>query len=110
MLRAERQKQHETKTNSEIHVTVAENDKIHSTPRLKRRKSDDSVVAKCIICNKKYHNKIQKMFRLCEEERAELFMKATKFNLDSVHTRTCIYNSKEKLFASQLTYIVIHNA
>ena len=38
------------------------------------------------------------MFRLCDEERAELFMKATKFNLDSVHTRTCIYNSKEKLF------------
>ena len=58
MLRAERQKQYETKTDSEIHVTVAENDIIHSTPRLKRRKSDDSIVAKCIICNKKYHDKI----------------------------------------------------
>ena len=42
------------------------------------------------------------MFRLCEVERAELFMKATKFNLDSVHTRTCIYNSKEKLFAADI--------
>ena len=39
------------------------------------------------------------MFRLCEVERAELFIKATKFNLDSAHTRTCTYNSKEKLFA-----------
>ena len=29
-------------------------------------------------------------------------MKATKFNLDSVHTRTCIYNSKEKLFAADI--------
>ena len=42
------------------------------------------------------------MFRLCEEERAELFMKTTKFNLDSVHTRTCIYNSKEKLFVVEI--------
>ena len=33
---------------------------------------------------------------------AELFVKATKFNLDSVHTRTCVYNSKEKLFAADL--------
>ena len=31
------------------------------------------------------------MFRLCEEERAELFMKATN-----------IYNSKEKLFAADI--------
>ena len=29
-------------------------------------------------------------------------MKGTKFNLDSVHTRTCIYNSKEKLFAADM--------
>ena len=103
MLRAERQKELETKTNSEIDVTMAENhDIIHSTPRLKRRKSDDSIVAKCTIFDKQYHNKIEKMSRLCEEERAELFMKATKFNLDSVHTRTCIYNSKEKLFAADV--------
>ena len=47
-----------------------------------------------------YQNKSKKMFRLCEEDRAEKFMKATKFNLDSVHTITCIYNSKEKLFAA----------
>ena len=42
------------------------------------------------------------MFRLCEEDRAELFMNATKFNLDAVHTRTCLYNSKEKLFAADI--------
>ena len=103
MLRAERQKEHETKTNSEIDVTMAENhDIIYSTPRLKRRKSDDSIVAKCIIFDKQYHNKIEQMSRLCEEERAELFTKATKFNLDSVHTRTCIYNSKEKLFTADV--------
>ena len=59
LLRAKRQKQHETKTNFEITVTAAENnDIIHPTPRLKRRKSDDPVVAKCIICNKQYHSKI----------------------------------------------------
>ena len=41
----------------------------------KGKKSDDSTVAKCIICNKQYHNKIKNMSRLCGEERAELFMK-----------------------------------
>ena len=103
LLRAERHKEKETEINSKIDEKVAENDSIiHSTPRLKRRKSDDSVEQKCIICNKQYHNKITKMFRLCEEERAELFMKATKFNLDAVLTRTCIYNSKEKLFAADI--------
>ena len=50
----------------------------------------------------KYHDKSKKMFGLCEENRAELFMKATKFNLDSVHTRTFIYNSNEKLIVSDL--------
>ena len=103
LLRAERQKEKEIKIDSEINETVTENDLIiHSTPRLKRRKSDDSVEQKCIICNKQYHNKIKKMFHLCEEDRAELFMNATKFNLDAVHTRTCLYNSKEKLFAADI--------
>ena len=57
------QRKHKSKMkqkNSEIDVTVAENhDNIHSTPRLKRRKPDDSIVAKYIICNKPYHNKIK---------------------------------------------------
>ena len=96
----ERQKQHETKTNSKIDVKLAENDILHFKPRLKRRKLDDPIVVKCIICNKQYN--IKKMFRLFEEERTELLMKARKFNLDSVHKRTCIYNSKEKLFAADI--------
>ena len=58
------QRKHKSKMkqkNSEIDVTVPENDDIiHSTPRLKRRKPDDSIVAKYIICNKTYHNKILK--------------------------------------------------
>lgn len=58
------QRKHKSKMkqkNSEIDVTVPENDDIiHSTPRLKRRKPDDSIVAKYIICNKTYHDKIKK--------------------------------------------------
>ena len=81
---------------SEIDVKVAENDILHFKPRLKRRKLDDPIIVKCITCNKQYN--IKKMFRLFEEERAELLMKARKFNLDSVHKGTCIYNSKEKSF------------
>ena len=30
------------------------------------------------------------------------FMNATKFNLNSVHIRTCTSNSKEKLFAADV--------
>ena len=44
------------KIDIEIDTTEAENDDIiHSTPRLKRRKSDDSTVTKYIICDKQYH-------------------------------------------------------
>ena len=42
------------------------------------------------------------MFLLCEEVRTELLIKATKYNSDSVHTRACIYNRTEKLFAAVL--------
>ena len=45
------------------------------------------------------------MFCLCLEDRAELFMKTTKFNLDSVHRRTCIIIAKKNHL--QLIYIVI---
>ena len=91
LLQADRNEKGEMKIDIEIDTTEAENDDImHSTQKLKRRKSDDSTVTKL---------KSKKMFRLCE---VELFMKATKFNLDSVHTRICIYNSKEKLFAADM--------
>ena len=49
------------KIDIEIDTTEAENDDIiHSTPRLKRRKSDDSTVTKCIICDKQYHVKVKR--------------------------------------------------
>ena len=61
LLRADRKEKGETKIDLEIDTTEAENDYIiHSTPRLKRKKSDDSTVTKCIICDKQYHNKRKK--------------------------------------------------
>ena len=47
------------------------------------------------------------MFRLCEEERAELFMKATKFNMQFIQEPVFIIAKKNCL---RLTYIAIHNA
>ena len=61
MLWADRKEKQRTKINTRINTTEAENDDIiHSTPRLKGRKSDDSTIKKCIICNMQYHNKSKK--------------------------------------------------
>ena len=66
LLRADRKEKGEMKIDIEIDTTEAENDDIiHSTPRLKRIKSDDSTVTKCIICGRQYYNKSKKMFHLC---------------------------------------------
>ena len=52
MLQADKKEKGEMKIYTKTNTTEAENDDIiHSTPRLKRRKSDDSTITKCIICN-----------------------------------------------------------
>ena len=46
--------------------------------------------------------KDKKLFRMCEDCRAKLFLAATHFNLDSVYTRMSIDDSEEKLFAADI--------
>ena len=67
------------KVKRKVILTEAENEDIlHSTPTLKRRKSDDSTITKYIICNMQYHNKSKKRFRfsshknLCLQQRRKI--------------------------------------
>ena len=71
-------------------------------PRLKRRKSNGVDSKVCVICQNYSYKKDHKLYRICENDRAELMLAATKFNLDSVYTRLSIYNTKEKLFAADV--------
>ena len=47
-------------------------------------------------------HKDDKLFPLCETDCANLFISATKFNLDDVYIRTSFYDTKEKLFATDI--------
>ena len=47
-------------------------------------------------------HKNNKLFRLCETDRANLFISATRFNLDDVYTRTSFYDTKEQVFAADI--------
>ena len=50
----------------------------------KRQKSNDNRSNECMICGNKTFRKDSKFYRLCETERAKLFLRATKFNMDAV--------------------------
>ena len=64
-------------------------------PRVKRRKSNETNVLKIyIIYQTQYFRKDTKLFRLCENDRANLFLSVTKFNLDNAYTRTSLYETK----------------
>ena len=103
ILRAERQNK-----NKLAEISSAENNSLeHETkdgtePKVKRRKSQDNAPKICIICQQQYMHRDNKLFRLCETDRANLFISATRFNLDDVYTRTSFYDTKEQLFAADI--------
>ena len=75
--------------------------------RSKRQKSVDNRSNECnicrsIICRNKAFRKDSKLYRLCETERAELFLRATKFNMDAVFTKVSIFDKPDDLFAADI--------
>ena len=70
--------------------------------RSKRQKSNDNRSNECIICGNKTFRKDSKLYRLCETERAELFLRATKFNMDAVFTKVSIFDKPDDLFAADI--------
>ena len=92
-----KQKEHRTENNeAEISVLV-EQDR-----RSKRQKSNDNRSNECIICGKKTFRKDSKLYRLCETERAELFLRARKLNVDAVFTKVSIFDKPDDLFAADI--------
>ena len=73
--------------------------------RQKRHSSASSTVTSksiCVICNKMKFKGVTDTFRICEYERAQLFIDATKCYLDEVHTRTSTLYTAEDVFASDI--------
>ena len=68
----------------------------------KRRKANDNRSKKNIICGKKTFRKDSKLYRLCETGRAEMFLCATKFNMDAVFTKVSIFDKLDNLFAADI--------
>ena len=61
------------------------------------RRSNES-----IICGSKTFRKDSKLYRLCETEWAELFLRATKLNMDAVFTKVSIFDKPVDLFAADI--------
>ena len=74
--------------------------------RLKRQKSNDNRSDECIACGSKTFRKDRKLYRLCETERPELFLRAPTFNMDAVFIKVSIFDKPDDLFAAD---IMIHN-
>ena len=72
-------KEHRTENNEAEGSVLVEQDR-HS----KRRKSNDNRSDECIVCGSKTFRKDGKLYRLCETERPELFLRAPAFNMDAV--------------------------
>ena len=69
--------------------------------RSKQQKSNDRR-NESIICGNKTFRKDCKLYRLCETEREELFLCATKFNMDTVFTKESVFDKPDDLFASDI--------
>ena len=70
--------------------------------RSERQKSNDNSSNESIICRNKTFGKDSKLYRLCETERAELLLLATKFNMDAVSTKVSIFDKPDDLIAANI--------
>ena len=51
---------------------------------------------------KQYFRKHSKLYSLCETGRSEMFLRATKFNMDAVFTKVSIFDKLDNLFADDI--------
>ena len=75
-------KEHRIENNEAKSSVLAEQDRCS-----KRQKLNDNRSNECMICGNKTFRKDSKFYRLCETERAKLFLSATRFNVDAVFTK-----------------------
>ena len=77
-----KRKENRTENNEAERSVLVEQDR-----RSKRQKSNDNRSNESIICGNNIFRKDSKLYRLCETERAELFLSATKFYGFGFHRR-----------------------
>ena len=63
-----------------------------------------TAILTALFANKKKIKNDEKFYRICEAERANMFLDAIRFNLDDVFSRASIYANKEQLFAADILY------
>lgn len=66
-----------------------------------RQLSDCNV---CIVCNAKKYKGDTKLFRICEKDRAQKFLLATKYFQDEVFGRTSTLSDENSIFAADIQY------
>ena len=92
-----KRKEHRTENNEVESSVLVEQDR-----RSERQKSNDNSSNESIICRNKTFGKDSKLYRLCETERAELLLLATKFNMDAVSTKVSIFDKPDDLIAANI--------
>ena len=68
----------------------------------KRQNQMTTEVMNALYAKKKTFRKDSKLFRLCETERAQLFLCAAKFNMDAVFAKVSIFDKLDGLFADDI--------
>ena len=82
---------------------------VEASPQKRQKRNSKkqySTVAKnkslCIICNRSKCKGTTDVFRICENERAQSFLDATKYNLNEVYTKTSTLNTIQDVFPSDV--------
>ena len=96
-LEKRKQKDHRTENNEAESSVLVEQDILS-----KRQKSNDNSSNEGIICGNTTFRKDSKLYKLCETERTELLLHATKFNTDAVFTKASIFDKPYDLFAADI--------
>ena len=95
-LEKRKRKENRTENNEAESSVLVELDRLS-----KQQKSNDNRSNECIICGNKTL-KDTKLSRLSKTERAELFLRATKFNMDAVFTKVSIFDKPDDLFGADI--------
>ena len=92
-----KRKEHRTENNEAERSVLVEQDRSSKRQKPNNNRSNESV-----ICGSKTFRKDRKLYRSCETERAKLFLRATKFNMDTVFTKVSIFDKSDGLFGADI--------
>ena len=76
-------------------------DPASTTPKIDDK---DKEKKPCIVCNQMKCKGVDRRYRICEADRAKLFLSAMKYNKDVVYTRCSLFESIGDVFANDVMY------